>query len=251
MSAFNLSLNSVVQSVWNLIRRFVLFECLQFSLELFVVSIIWGYHLGHGADDVGVESNSRDHPDACEYMLDGTVLADVTKANCGKSLQCPIVRNNVKSMFAVVLHAIGQDPTWVEVTEPGLQEPKAANQMIYKQGHDNYIGHLFGSVAEFEYFGHSSYSCSSSENAHYLKEFEQPNQSLNSWDTANSQKLGVSNTSRLVLRIQLFYHRIWHSCYNVDQKPAFEVSLGNDALISFINAVAGVDGREEIQDNVN
>lgn len=175
MRAFNLSLDSVVKSVWNLIRRFVLFECLQFSLELFVVSIIWGYHLGHGADDVGVEANSRDHPDARKNMLDGTVLADVTEANGGKSLQCPIVRNYVKSMCAVVLHAIGQDPTWVEVTELGLQEPKAANQMIYKQGHDNYIGHLFGGVAEFESLGHSSNSSSSSENAHHLEEFEQPN----------------------------------------------------------------------------
>ena len=111
MRAFNLSLDSVVESVWNLIGRFVLFECLKFSLELFVVGIVRGYHLGHGADDVGVEANSRDHPDARENMLDGTALADVSEANGGKSLQSPIVRYDVKSQLAVVLHVIGQDPT--------------------------------------------------------------------------------------------------------------------------------------------
>ena len=168
MRTFNVPLDAVVESVWNVTRLFVLFERLEFSLELFVVNIVWGDHLGHGADDVGVETNSTDHPDACENVLDGVVTGDVSEANGGKSLQSPIVRYNVKSEAAVVLHFICQDPTWVKVAEFGLQEPKAAHKMIWKQGNDNYITHLLGGVAEFEPLGHLANSGSRSENAHYF-----------------------------------------------------------------------------------
>ena len=86
MRPLNLSLDSVVKSICRLIRWFISFKCLKFSLELFVVSVVSSYHLGHGADDVGVEANATDHPDAGKHVLDGVLTGDVSEANGGKSL---------------------------------------------------------------------------------------------------------------------------------------------------------------------
>jgi len=88
-------------------------------------------------DQNSVVDAGNDHPEQSEGELVEGLAEDVAEADCGYGLRCPVDRDQVLILIAVVSKGMAVDPrvlTWV--TSPIDAKPEARKQMNQKE-YDN------------------------------------------------------------------------------------------------------------------